>query len=70
MSQKARWSRRMSQMAHAHDQRSQGAMTTETLYARRGAQSITQTPQSAVLMFQIPPDLVVKFQAIDIVEII
>jgi hypothetical protein len=45
-------------------------MTTETLYARRGAQSITQTPQSAVLMFQIPPDLVVKFQAIDIVEII
>jgi hypothetical protein len=53
MSQKARWSRRMSQMAHAHYQRSQGAMTTETLYARRGAQSITQTPQSAVLILVI-----------------
>ena len=53
MSQKARWSRRMSQMAQAHDQRLQGAMTTETLYARRGAQSITQTPQSAVLILAI-----------------
>jgi hypothetical protein len=53
MSQKARWSRRMSQMAHAHYQRLQGAMTTEMLYARCGAQSITQTPQSAVLILAI-----------------
>jgi hypothetical protein len=30
---------------HTHDQRSQGAMTTEILYSSRDAQSITHTPQ-------------------------